>query len=238
MTTSRLKVFIGWDSREIEAYEVARHSLLKHASIPVDVIPLKQEELRAKGVYARPADPRASTEFTYTRFLTPYLSGYEGMSLFFDCDFMWRDDVAKLTACFEPGKAVSCVHHDYRPPEKTKMDGCKQEQYPRKNWSSLILFDCSHEYCKRLTPECVNTAEPAYLHRLAWVEDDAIGELSPKWNWLEGWYSTERGDPEPGAVHFTRGGPWFADWQDVDYADEWHRELDEVMRGKKSSAVS
>ncbi|WP_425410244.1 glycosyltransferase [Hyphococcus sp.] len=234
----KLKVFIGWDSREVEAYEVARHTILKHSSIPLEITPLKQTALRQAGTFDRPEDPRASTEFTYTRFLTPFLSDYDGLALYFDCDFLWREDVAKLLAELESGKAVHCVQHDYKPKERTKMDGRAQEHYPRKNWSSLMLFDNAHAFCKTLTPACVNSAEPSYLHRLSWAEDDAIGALSPKWNWLEGWYSMDRGDPEPAAVHYTRGGPWFPEWRDVDFADEWIDEYQQLTQQKASRAVS
>ena len=148
-----LRIFIGWDQREPEAYEVARFSLERRASIPVEITPIKLEELRARGLYRRGEDPLASTEFTYSRFLTPALAGFSGWALFCDCDFLWLADVAELMGFADDGKALFCVQHDYRPTETTKMDGKVQTVYPRKNWSSLMLFNCDHPAVRQLTPE-------------------------------------------------------------------------------------
>ncbi len=220
-----LRVFIGWDSREQEAYAVAEHSLRRRASIPLDVRPLRQSDLREAGLYSREADPLAATEFTYTRFLTPLLAGFHGHALFFDCDFLWTGDVAELVALADPDLAVSCVQHDHRPSESTKMDGAIQTRYPRKNWSSLMLFNCAHPSTRRLDAGVVNTETGAFLHRMAWAADEEIGALPAEWNWLEG--ASERpidGRP-PKAIHFTRGGPWFPQWRHVAFADRWLEEL-------------
>src|SRR5262245_6420050 len=137
LVTSPFRIFIGWDRREPEAYEVARFSLIRRASVPVDVAPIKLDDLRTRGLYSPTADPLASTEFTYSRFLTPMLAGFNGWALFCDCDFLWLADVAGLVSYTQSSKAVFCVQHDYRPQEATKMDGAIQTIYPRKNWSSL-----------------------------------------------------------------------------------------------------
>jgi hypothetical protein len=228
-----LRVFIGWDSREPVAYDVARYSLLKRASIPVTVTPIKVEALRDAGVYRRETDPLASTEFTYTRFLTPYLAGYGGWALFCDCDFLWLGDVAGLTGFMDPSKALLCVQHDYTPKETTKMDGAVQTSYPRKNWSSLMLMNCDHASVKKLTPEIVNTATGAYLHRMQWVDDADLGALPVEWNWLEGW-NERPAEGFPKAVHFTRGGPWFEQWQNVEYGEVWTAERDAMLAEGKS----
>lgn len=215
-----LRIFIGWDSREDIAYQVARQSLLDHATIPVEVTPLKLSDLVAKGLYTRAIDPLASTEFTYSRFLVPHLAGYRGWAVFVDCDFLFFGDVAELRDHMDPSKAVLCVQHDYRPTETTKMDGVPQSAYPRKNWSSFMLFNCDHPSTQSLTPAVVNAQTGAYLHRMQWAADDEIGALPTGWNWLEGWYA-KPATGYPQAVHMTRGGPWFDAWQQVDYADEW-----------------
>lgn len=215
-----LRVFIGWDSREDIAYQVAKASLLEHASIDVDVQPIKLAELIERGAYTRGVDPLASTEFTYSRFLTPWLAGYEGWALFYDCDFLFFADVAELLGKRDEGKAVLCVHHDFSPKNEIKMDGKVQTSYPRKNWSSCMLFNCSHPSTKQLTPEVVSRESGAYLHRMQWAKDEEIGELAEEWNWLEGW-SQAPAQGYPKAVHYTNGGPWFKDWQDVAYADQW-----------------
>ena len=220
---SPFRIFIGWDRREPEAYDVARHSLMRRASIPVSVVPLKLDELRAREYYWRDEDPLASTEFTYTRFLTPALAGFSGWALFCDCDFLWLGDVAGLTQYTKTDKAVYCVQHDYTPKEKTKMDGAVQTSYPRKNWSSLMLLNCAHPSVRKLTVELVNRESGAYLHRMQWAADEEIGELPVEWNWLEGW-NEKPAQGTPKAVHFTRGGPWFPQWQNVDYGDLWLKE--------------
>lgn len=224
---SKLNVFIGWDSREDIAYQVAKQSLLRHASIEVNVVPIKLPDLVDNGAYKREIDPLASTEFTYSRFFTPYLASYEGWALFCDCDFLFMGDVAELLQYQDNSMAVACVKHDYTPTEETKMDGQVQTNYPRKNWSSFMLFNCSHPSTKRLTPEIINSESGAYLHRMQWAADDEIGEIPTVWNWLEGWNSVSN-DGYPKAVHFTRGGPWFEDYQDVDFADEWIHEANQV----------
>lgn len=223
--TEPFSVLVGWDSREDIAYRVCRHSLLRRASVPVAVVPIRQQPLRDAGLYTRAADPLASTEFTYTRFLVPHLRGHRGWALFVDCDFLWLDDIADLLALADPRYAVMCVQHDYAPRESWKMDGVPQTQYPRKNWSSLVLWNCGHEANRVLTPDRVNAESGAFLHRFQWLPDHLIGGLPERWNWLEGW-SPVPSEGTPGAVHFTRGGPWFAEWQDVAYGDLWRAERD------------
>ena len=101
-----------------------------------------------------------------------------------------------------------------------KMDGQVQTQYPRKNWSSMVLWNCGHPSNQQVTPEMVNTKKSRTMHRFAWLKDEEIGSVSHEWNWLEGSYK-EPQDGKPKAIHFTEGGPWFANCQDVDYADLW-----------------
>jgi hypothetical protein len=126
-------------------------------------------------------------------------------------------------------KAVYCVQHDYTPKETTKMDGAVQTSYPRKNWSSLMLFNCDHPAVRALTPEVVNRETGAFLHRMQWVADEDIGSLPVAWNWLEGW-NEKPAQGTPNAVHFTRGGPWFDNWQNVDYGDLWRAEREALER--------
>jgi hypothetical protein len=223
------RVFIGWDKREPIAYDVAKSSLERHASIPVEVTPIKLDELRARKLYWRTEDPLATTDFTYSRFLTPALAGYRGWALFCDCDFLFLGDIAGLVEYTKIPKAVYCVQHDYTPKDTTKMDGKPQTVYPRKNWSSLMLFNCDHPSVKSLTPEVVNTQTGAYLHRMQWASDKDIGSLPVTWNWLEGW-NEKPANGTPNVVHFTRGGPWFSEWQNVDYGDLWRKEAENLQR--------
>ena len=218
-----LKIYIGWDSREDIAYQVAKSSIEKNASVPVDVVPIKQKDLRKDFLYWRSVDALASTEFTFTRFLIPELNEFKGWALFIDCDFVALDDVAKLFAQADDRYAVMCAQHDYTPKETTKMDGQVQHIYPRKNWSSMMLINCGHPSNANLTKDLVNhpTTTGAYLHRFSWLDDEEIGELSHEWNWLVGWYK-EPEDGSPKFLHYTEGGPWFKEYQNCEYNYHWY----------------
>lgn len=211
------KIFIGWDPREPEAAEVCRHSILKHSTMPVQVEFLKQSVLRDQKHYWRDVDAQSSTEFTFTRFLVPHLMNYSGWAIFVDCDFVFTGDVRELFQQMESKFAVQVVKHQYKPTNKIKMDGKEQHAYPRKNWSSMMLFNCGHVSCKNLTPEVVNTKSGQYLHRFEWLNSDLeIGGISPEWNWLVNWYK-EPEDGSPKAIHYTEGGPWFENYRHSEY---------------------
>ena len=231
------KVFIGYDSREDIAYQVARYSLLRHASGDVTVHAIRQPAVRELGLYTRPADASASTEFSLTRFLTPYLVAQtSGWSLFTDCDFLFTADIRGVLSGLDPAKAVYVVQHEYDPAHDIKMDGKKQTRYPRKNWSSFMLFNNAHPDVRALTPEIVNSATPAFLHRFDWVQDQSqIGALDLDWNFLQGEYPKPATTPR--VVHFTNGGPWFAEWKNVDYADLWLAEEAAYLASSKARAA-
>ena len=214
-----LKIFIGWDEREQEAYDVCVKSLLKHSSVQLDIQPIIKSVLMDTGEYFREQPEAGSVEFTYTRFLTPYLAGYRDWALFVDCDFLFTKDVAELFAMKDEQYALMCVKHDYVPKNAVKMDGQKQVSYPRKNWSSCILWNCGHLSNRILTPYIASRQTGAYLHRFQFLSDYMIGDLPLEWNWLEGEY--DKPEVPPAAIHFTNGGPWFENWQNVDYADLW-----------------
>ncbi|MBD1548985.1 glycosyltransferase [Roseibium aggregatum] len=232
----KLKIYIGYDSREEIAWQVCRHSLLRHTSSDIEIYPLKQKTLRELGLYNRPAD-NASTEFSLTRFLTPYLAAHDGWTIFCDCDFLYTTDVNKVLSYADRSKAVYVVKHDYVPKNAVKMDAQTQTTYPRKNWSSFILFNNAHPHVKALTPEVINSESPAFLHRFNWIpEDELIGELPLTWNFLAGEYPMPEKTPE--VIHYTNGGPWFSNWQGVDYADFWIAEkklYDNSLRKKQVS---
>ena len=230
---SNLNIYVGYDSKEDIAYRVCKHSILKRSSANVKIRSLKLYELIANKLYYRTIDPLASTEFTYSRFLVPTLNNFKGWAVFCDCDFLFFENVEKILNNVDESKAVYCVQHDYTPKEKHKMDGQKQTIYPRKNWSSLILFNCSHSSNKRLSVDLVNSETGSFLHQFKWLKDSEIGSLDERWNWLEGWTS-KHNNKKPFAVHYTRGGPWFEEWQDVEFANEWIEERDNYLKNKFS----
>lgn len=224
------RIYVGWDSREDIAYQVCKHSIQKHSK-EIDVQPLKLYELREKNLVTRPPDAKASTEFTFTRFLVPHLNGYKGWALFVDCDFLFVDDANKLFDLADENYAVMVVKHDYEVKDgAAKMDGQVQHAYPRKNWSSCILFNCGHPSNMRLSPSFINDDEMSYLHQFKWLRDEDIGTLPHHWNWLVGHY-IEPEDGHPKAIHYTLGGPWFDNYKDVQYADLWLADRDEFVRG-------
>lgn len=221
-----LKIYIGYDSRQDEdplgkgiinpPYEVCKASI-RNFNTRIQIIPIKLDELIKKGIYTRDKDPLASTEFTYSRFLVPYLNQYKGLALFCDSDFLWQTDISSILKYYDSNYSVMCCQHEYTPSNNTKMDGLKQTIYPRKNWSSLMLFNCEHKDCKELTPDIVNSESPKYLHRMLWTDDSKIGSLPLEFNWLEGDYDS---NIEPKAIHFTNGGPWHHTWKG-DYKINW-----------------
>tara|TARA_B110000285_G_scaffold70319_1_gene80945 strand:+ start:3551 stop:5251 length:1701 start_codon:yes stop_codon:yes gene_type:complete len=219
-----LRIYVGWDSREDIAYQACRQSLKDTASVPIKVIPLKQPQLKRDEMYWRDKDQLASTEFTFTRFLLPELAEFKGWALFIDCDFIALDDVKELFDQRDNKYALMCAQHDYTPKANTKMDGQQQHNYPRKNWSSMMLVNCGHPSNRLLTKELVNDpkVDGKYLHRFSWLEDEEVGKLSHEWNWLVGWYK-EPEDGKPKFLHYTEGGPWFEEYKDCEYNLEYYR---------------
>jgi len=213
------QVFIGYDPNETIAYHALAHSILRRASIPVSIAPLMRSQLGA--LYTRERGPTESTEFSLTRFLVPRLSDYQGWSMFIDCDMLCLADIADLAALARgaPDKAVLVCKHDYVPKTERKFLGQVQTKYPRKNWSSMMLFN--NPRCRALTPDYVNTASGLDLHRFNWLKDDEIGDLPLEWNWLVGEYPH---NPDAKIVHYTLGGPYFDEYRDCDYAAEWFEE--------------
>lgn len=212
-------VFIGWDSREDIAFQVAKHSIQKH-NPDVKVYPLKLPTLQELGIYTRGVDAKASTEFTFSRFFVPMLTGYKGWALFIDCDFLCTTDISELFKQANDNYAVMVAKHDYTPKEGTKMDGKQQLPYPRKNWSSCMLWNCEHPSNKLLDLNALNTNDGLWHHRFVWLADHEIGQISHEWNWLTDWYQSPA-DGQPKMLHYTEGGPWFEHLQNVPYAQEW-----------------
>lgn len=224
-----MKAFIGFDPRESAAYAVAAATLWKTSGIVAE--PLVEDRLRAAGLLWRPVDRRGrmhdltsgadqATEFAISRFLVPILC-QQGLALFTDCDVVMLRDVRTVT--MEPGfdnggKAVYVVKHDHRPGEQWKMDGQAQLAYPRKNWSSVVLWNCDHPAHQRLNLHTVNAMPGRWLHAFGWLHDHEIGELPPEWNWLVG---VQPKPERPAIAHFTLGGPFTPGWKGAEHDELW-----------------
>lgn len=238
-------IYIGFDSRETPAFAVAAHSAKRHMihrNIPVRGLVL--QKLQTSGLYTRPTEPwykpdgtrvlidklsarddydgAMSTEFAISRFLVPHLAR-TGWALFMDCDMLVRDDLAHLFALADDRFAVMCVKHDHQSAHSVKMDNQPQTNYHRKNWSSVMLFNCDHPSNRKLTLEMVNSAPGRDLHRFCWLADSEIGSLPLAWNWLAG----ESPDhPNPKIVHHTLGSPCLKGYENAPYASEWRQNLE------------
>ncbi|HMU15818.1 MAG TPA: hypothetical protein PKC95_00105 [Thauera aminoaromatica] len=234
---SALRVYIGHDRREQDAYDVAVYSLRRHSSRPVVVTPLVLARLQAAGLSQRPyrihrnslwdvlSDAPCSTEFSNSRFLTPILAQH-GWALFIDCDMLFLSDVSRLFALADPRYAVMVVKHEHAGDEGTKMDGCEQTRYARKNWSSVMLFNCDHPSNRALDLKLANNVPGRDLHQFCWLTDTEIGELPPAWNWLVGV------QPKPDGAklaHYTLGAPCLPGHERGEHAGLWWAEHHRMM---------
>mgnify|MGYP001610404496 CR=1 FL=1 len=231
-----LKVYLGYDPREHEAWEVAAFSLRRRASCPVLVTPLYS----MNPLYDRPSKlgPDGNridgidgtpfgTEFSFARFLVPACEKYTGWALFADADFLFLDDVDGLRAYMDTSKAVLVVKHNHVPVETEKADGRVQSRYHRKNWSSFVLWNCQHPSNRTLTPEVVNSSTGAFLHQFQWLKDEEIGALPGRWNHLVD-YDPPIAAEDASALHYTKGGPWFEKYVGCGFAEHWRRELGDM----------
>ncbi len=209
-----LRIFIGYDSDQPVTFHVLVQSLLENASRPIAITPLVLSQLPCD----RERELNQTSDFSFTRFLVPWLCGFKGFALYMDPDFLMRCDVHELLLHADPEASVSVVQHSYQPKETTKFLGKAQTSYDRKNWSSLMLFNCAR--CLMLVPELINTGSADWLRQLRWAE--RIGALPSEYNHLVG-------EHEPHAdakgVHFTQGSPCFLPYADCEFSTEWHETL-------------
>jgi hypothetical protein len=212
-----IRLFIGYDPREAVVYHVCVNSIIRQSSQPLAVTPLA---LRNLDQYVE-RHKDGSNQFIYSRFLVPRLMGYSGWALYIDGDMLLRADIAELWSLRDDAKAVLCVHHDYKTSTRQKYLGAKNEDYPRKNWSSVVLWNCGHPANRRLSTDFVQQASGAQLHRFTWLADELIGELPKEWNWLPDEFGP---NPQAKLLHWTLGAPCFHEFANAPMADEWHRE--------------
>ena len=215
-----IRIFIGYDPREKVAYHTLVQSIIENATEPVSITPIAKTHLA--NIYQRTRSVKESTEFSLTRFLTPYLSGYDGWSIFIDCDMVVTSDIKQLWNLKDNRYAVMCVKHDYTPSSERKFLGQIQTVYPKKNWSSVMLFN--NAKCKSLTPEVVQHEDGLFLHQFKWLEtEDLIGEIPHAWNFLVGEEEKLSCGKVPDLIHYTLGGPYFKNYAGCDYEEVWHK---------------
>ena len=219
-----INLFVGFDPREAVAYHVFCNSIIQNTSVPVQITPLVLSQLKE---FNETHDDR-SNDFVYSRFLTPYLSDFKGWAIFADGDMICQGDLKELIDMADPSKAVMVVKHDYQTKATQKYLGNINENYPRKNWSSVILWNCEHPKHKILTPDFVSKQTGKVLHRFSWLDDQDIGELPLEWNWLASEYRVNR---EAKLIHFTLGTPCFKDYKNSDMADIWYHYYDLSQKG-------
>ena len=219
-----INLFVGFDPREAVAYHVFCNSIIQNTSVPVQITPLVLSQLQE---FNETHDDR-SNDFVYSRFLTPYLTDFKGWAIFADGDMICQGDLKELIDMADPSKAVMVVKHDYQTKATQKYLGNINENYPRKNWSSVILWNCDHPKHKILTPDFVSKQTGKFLHRFSWLDDQDIGELPLEWNWLASEYRVNR---EAKLIHFTLGTPCFKDYKNSDMADIWYHYYDLSQKG-------
>ena len=226
----KINIYIGLDEPHLEAFDVCKYSILeKNKKYNINIQPINYNTVKE---YDREKDQYESTQFAFARFFAPYLSGFKGISIFLDGDFLLLESIDKLLDLYNPKYALQCCQHDYMPKESVKMGGKKQAAWPRKNWSSLMIINNEHPKNKTLTPTTINNQSGACLHRFKWLDDAEIGSLPLQWNWLVNWYA-EPDDGYPLAIHYTEGGPWLKEYEDCEYSDLWKKTFDIIRKTNK-----
>lgn len=222
-----IRLAVGFDQREAVAYHVFCQSVISKSSLPVIFLPLSLKNL---SMYSE-SHSDGSNAFIYSRFLTPYLFNYSGWAIFADGDMICNDDIANLWSLKDESKAVLVVPHDYKTKATQKYLGNKNENYPRKNWSSVILWNCNHPKNRVLTPSFVSTQTGAFLHRFQWLDDGDIGFLPKEWNWLAIEYENNY---DAKLVHYTLGTPCFKEYRSSAMSDLWYSNYQLMLNGINS----
>ena len=222
-----LNIFVGFDQKEAIAYHTFVQSIIENSSIPLSITPLAENNL--DDYSEKHTD--GTNKFTYSRFLVPYLMDFKGWAIFVDGDMICLSDLKKLKQYFNPNIAVNVVKHNYKTKHKTKYFGQKNEDYPRKNWSSVIVWNCQHPKNKILTPDFISHKEGSYLHRFSWLEDIEIGELPKTWNWLAIEYKEKK---NLDLIHYTLGTPCFKEYSNKSLSEFWKRSCKNLLDGMES----
>ena len=225
-----IRWFLGHDPVETGTYHVMSNSLIRHSSMPISISPVSLKNL--EGILTRDRHPLQSNDFAFSRFLVPWMCNFEGWAVFSDCDMIVKDDPAKLWALRDDRFAVKVVKHNHIPSEEVKYLGTTQTKYPRKNWSSVVLWNCAHPSVRCLDPAFVNTADGLHLHQFRFLQDGEIGDLPKTWNHLVGYDEYNNNSK---LIHYTTGGPYFDEYKNCDYHQDWFTEetLSKMILQKK-----
>lgn len=223
-----IRLIIGWDEREAVGGHVFLQSVIDRCSMPVEATILTPKLLKEMGI-----GTDGTNAFTKARFLTPYLCGFQGNAIFADgADMLCVGDLADLWNLMDGRSAVQVVKHDYTPRNKKKYVGtdmeADNEPYPRKQWSSLVLWWCSYAGHRQLTPSFIDGQTGKFLHRFSWIPDERIGDLPKEWNWL---VDEDNQAPTAKIVHYTNGLPGFRHYDGVQYSDKWKQTWAEMNEG-------
>lgn len=217
-----IRLFCGFDQREAIGYHVFVASVIERATAPVSFTAMNSRGL-----------PQGSNEFTFSRFLVPWLCGFDGHAIFVDAaDMVVLGDIAELDALFDPAFAVQVVKHpNYKTQHPIKYMGtrmqCPNRDYARKNWASVMLFNCAHQYWRPLDPQTLSSVAGLSLLQFGGLrlDDDPkrglmreVGELPNEWNRI-----VDEGQPVEGAklLHWTAGIPGMSAYTGSPGASHW-----------------
>lgn len=224
----RIKLVIGWDKREAVGGHVFLQSVIERCSLPVEVTVLTPKLLSSMGV-----GTDGTNAFSKARFLTPYLCWFDGYAIFVDgVDMLCQGDLAEVWDLRDFRSAVQVVKHDYIPKNSKKYVGTDMESdnepYPRKQWSSVVLWNCGYMGHRQLTPHFVDQQSGKYLHRFSWIPDDRIGDIPKEWNHL-----VDEANQSVNAklIHFTNGIPGFSYYENTEHSDEWKKAWADMNAG-------
>ena len=218
---------VGFDQREAIAYHTFCQSILEKSTIPIQFIPLAINSL----YFYNENHNDGSNNFIYSRFLTPFICDFKGFAVYADGDMICNADISELADLFDTSKAVQLVKHDYKTKRSIKYFGNENKNYPRKNWSSVVIFNCQHPRNKVLTPQFIQEHDGAFLHRFQWLQDDEIGELDSTWNYLALEYKPRK---DAKLIHYTLGTPCLVDFKEAEMSDIWWKTYSRLIEGLDS----
>ncbi len=225
-----IRVFVGFDEKEVVSYNVLQHSIHSRSTSPVSITQVRLKQLQ--GIFHRERHPLQSTDFSFSRFLVPYLCNYEGWAIFMDCDMLFLDDITKLWNLRDDRYSVMCVKHDYRTDVQIKFLNNIQTNYTKKNYTSMMLINCAK--CHTLTPEYVNSTSGLDLHQFKWLSsDDEIGIIDKRWNYLVDEYKFDGDMSKISNLHYTNGGPYFEEYKNCSFAKKWFEEREDMLKCQK-----